>query len=102
MAKLIYSEQALSDLERLTEFLIETDRFVAEETIGLIVEAVELLNRHPLIGRSVEHELRELVISRGRTGYVALYSFEEAFDVVLILALRHQREAGYWGLDAAV
>jgi plasmid stabilization system protein ParE len=41
--------------------------------------------------------LRELVISRGRTGYVALYSFEEDRDAVLILAIRHQREAGYWG-----
>ena len=87
----------LSDLEKLTDFLIETDPSAAEETLGLIEEAVELLNRHPLIGRPVEHELRELVISRGRTGYVALYCFEEARDAVLILALRHQREAGYWG-----
>ena len=69
------------------------------ETIGLIEEAVELLNRHPLIGRPVEYELRELVISRGRTGYVALYSFEEDQDAVLILAIRHQREADYWGQD---
>jgi hypothetical protein len=35
------------------------------------------------------------VISRGRTGYLALYSFEATHDVALILALRHQREAGY-------
>jgi len=41
--------------------------------------------------------LRELVISRGCTGYVALYRFEEDQDAVLILAIRHQREAGYWG-----
>jgi plasmid stabilization system protein ParE len=50
-----------------------------------------------MIGRPVEEELRELVISRGNTGYVALYSFEEAQEAVLILAIRHQREAGYWG-----
>jgi plasmid stabilization system protein ParE len=41
--------------------------------------------------------LRELVISRGRTGYVALYSLEEGQDAVLILTIRHQREAGYLG-----
>ncbi|MEI8163390.1 MAG: type II toxin-antitoxin system RelE/ParE family toxin [Betaproteobacteria bacterium] len=99
MAKLIYSARALSDLERLTDFLIETDPPAAAETVGLIEEVVELLVRHPLIGRPVEYELRELVISRGRTGYVSLYSFEEDQDVVLILAIRHQREAGYWGLD---
>lgn len=99
MAKLIYSARALADLERLTDFLMETDPPAAAETVGLIEEAVELLARHPLIGRPVEHELRELVISRGRTGYVALYTFEEDQDAVLILAIRHQREAGYWGQD---
>ena len=97
MAKLSYSGRALADLERLTDFLIEADPKAALETVGLIEEAVGLLARHPLIGRPVEHPLRELVISRGRTGYVALYSFEEVRDAVLILAIRHQREAGYWG-----
>jgi plasmid stabilization system protein ParE len=99
LAKLIYSKCALDDLERLTDFLSATDPLAAAETIGLIEEAIGLLKRHPLIGRSVEDELRELVISRGRTGYVALYSFEEEQEAVLILAIRHQREAGYWGQD---
>lgn len=99
MAKLIYSERAFADLERLTDFLIEVDASSALETVELIEEAVSLLVRHPLVGRPVEHELRELVISRGRSGYVALYSLEEAQDAILILAIRHQREAGYWMQD---
>lgn len=96
MAQLIYAERALVDLERLTDFLLETDPLAAAETVGLIAEAVGVLKRHPLMGRPVEFELRELVISRGRTGYIALYSVEAAQDAVLILAIRHQREAGYW------
>jgi len=99
LARLIYSERALADLERLTDFLIETDPPAALETVALIEEAVNLLSRHPLIGRQVEHDLRELLISRGRTGYVALYSLEEKQDAILILAIRHQREAGYWRQD---
>lgn len=99
MAKLIYSERALADLERLTDFLIEIDASSALETVELIEEAVSLLMRHPLVGRPVEYELRELVISRGRSGYVALYSLEEAQDAILILAIRHQREVGYWVQD---
>lgn len=95
MARLIYSERALEDLARLTDFLIEADVATAAETVALIEEAVGVLRRHPLIGRPVESGLRELVISRGHTGYVALYSFEAAQDAVLILAVRHQREAGY-------
>ena len=96
MARLIYSARALDDLERVTDFLVDTDPAAAEVTVDLIAEAVAILAHHPLIGRPAEHGLRELVISRGRTGYVALYSFETAQDCVLILAVRHQREAGYW------
>lgn len=96
MAALIYSERALADLERLADFLLDTDPAAAPETIGLIEEAVRVLRRHPMMGRPVEHGLRELVISRGRTGYLALYSIEEEAEAIPILAIRHQREAGYW------
>ncbi len=99
MARLIYSGRVPADLERLTEFLIGIESAATAEAVGLITEAVELLSRYPLIGRPIEHPLRELVISRWRTGDVALYSFEEAQDAVLILAIRHQREASYWGED---
>ena len=96
MARLIYSARALDELERVTDFLVDTDPAAAAVTVDLIAEAVTILAHHPLIGRPAEHGLRELVISRGRTGYIALYSFETAQDCVLILAVRHQREAGYW------
>ena len=96
MAKLIYAAQALDDLERLIDFLVESNPVAASRTYALIEDAILILERHPLIGHTVEHGLRELVISRGDTGYVALYSFEEECDTVLVLALRHQREAGYF------
>jgi len=95
LAQLIYSRQALGDLDRLTDFLLETDPTAALATAELISEAIQVLGNHPLVGRSAEQGMRELVISRGRTGYLALYSFEEEHDTVLILAIRHQREAGY-------
>lgn len=95
MARLIYSPRAFNDLDRLADFLIDTDPVAARETVGLIVEAVAILKRHPLIGQSAENDLRTLVISRGRTGYVALYSYEAEHDTVLILAIRHQRESGF-------
>ncbi|MHB1942735.1 MAG: type II toxin-antitoxin system RelE/ParE family toxin [Acidiferrobacteraceae bacterium] len=65
------------------------------ETLGLIEEAVAVPERHPLIGRAIASGLRELVISRGDSGYGALYSFAQTHDAVLILAFRHQGEAGY-------
>ena len=95
MAKVVFSAEALADLERLTEFLIEKSPEAAVDTLGLVLDATGVLASHPLIGRRVEAELRELVVSRGNSGYLALYVYDAARDLVRILRVRHQREAGY-------
>lgn len=99
MALISYSDRALRDFERIFDFLATDDLALAVKTIAAIEEAVSVLARHPLIGRPAEQDLRELVISRGKSGYVALYRYRKPADAVLILALRHQREAGY---DASI
>ena len=95
MAAVRYTERALANLERLTQFLAETDPDAAADTTQVVVEAIAVLDRHPEIGRPGEDDYRELIISRGRTGYVALYSYDEPDDTVVVHAIRHQREAGY-------
>ncbi|QDL54900.1 type II toxin-antitoxin system RelE/ParE family toxin [Rhodoferax aquaticus] len=95
MTELVYSDQALLDLERLSDFLLETDPQAALGTAALIFDALEILVQHPEMGRKVHFGQRELVISRGRTGYLALYRFLPHIDRILVLALRHQRESGY-------
>jgi addiction module RelE/StbE family toxin len=95
VARVVYTEQALRDLDRIFEFLAGNDPELARETILLIREAINVLERHPLIGRLERHGRRELMISRGRSGYVALYRYLDGGEVVLVLAVRHQREAGY-------
>ena len=95
MATLIYSQRAFADLDRLVAFVAQQGHAAAEKVVELIAEAVELLEHHPLVGRPAEHGLRELVISRGKTGYVALYDYDTDDDIVVILAIRHRREAGY-------
>jgi len=67
----------------------------AKASASAIRSAVENLATHPLVGRRVEGDLRELVISYGATGYIALYRFIVQRDEVRVLALRHQREIGY-------
>ena len=56
-----------------------------------------MLMHSPDMGRLVPDApaMRELVIPFGKRGYVALYHHEIEHDRVLILAFRHQREAGY-------
>ena len=98
MAQVVYSRHAFADLERLADFLVKDapKAAVAEvAAIDVIRDGIEILGRHPLIGRQCEVRLRELLISYGNSGYVALYSHEQRQDVVLVLAIRHQREAGY-------
>ena len=60
-----------------------------------IAEAITILARHPRIARRVRGALRELVITHGSSGYLALYRFDRQRDVVRILHVRHQREAGH-------
>ncbi len=82
---------------RLCDFLAETDPRAASQTIDLILDAVAILERHPLMGRPAHADLRELVISRGKSGYITLYRYDGGRDRVSVLAVRHQREAGYAG-----
>ena len=95
MATLHYSARALDDMARLGNFLIEDDPAAAEATAALIMSGLEVLEAHPLIGRITSGTLRELVISRERSGYLALYEYQPAADRVIVVAIRHQREAGF-------
>jgi plasmid stabilization system protein ParE len=98
VAQVVYSRHAFADLERLADFLVKDApkaAVAAVAAIDVIRDGIEILGRHPLIGRQCEVRLRELLISYGNSGYVALYSHEQRQDVVLVLAIRHQREAGY-------
>jgi len=95
VAQVVYSRHAFADLERLADFLVNDPPEAAVAAIDVIRDGIEILERHPLVGRPCEEGLRELLISYGKSGYVALYSYEQPQDVVLVLAVRHQREAGY-------
>lgn len=104
MAAIKLSSAALVDLERLQDFAEASGDPIAEfssnelQTPGLAVfllDAMAVLSHQPGIGRRAEQGRRELVISRGRIGYLAKYRFYAEQDQVLILRIRHQREAGY-------
>ena len=60
-----------------------------------IIEAINVLEFNPLIGRPVLNDKRELVIGRRSHGYLALYRYVVEVDTVFILAVCSQREAGH-------
>jgi len=95
VAQVVYSAYAVENIERAMKSLREKNPELAIASAAAIRSAVENLATHPLIGRRVEGDLRELGISYGATGYIALYRFEIQRDQVRVLTLRHQREIGY-------
>jgi plasmid stabilization system protein ParE len=67
-----------------------------EANVKAIREGVKVLALQPAIGRAgedMEPEFREWLIDFGDSGYTALYRC--AGETAVILAVRHQREAGY-------
>lgn len=91
----LLAAEAAADLERLTDFLLASAPEAALETVDIVLDGLNILSSHPLVGRPLQGGLRELVISRGRAGYLALYRYDHQADLVLVLAVKHQRENGY-------
>ena len=94
MTRWVLGADAALDLTRLTDFLISKLPHEAYDTVDIVLNALEILERHPKVGRPIARGLRELVISRGSSGYLALYQYDEAQDLALVLRVRHQRESG--------
>jgi plasmid stabilization system protein ParE len=92
LASLRFTPEALDDLQRLAAFLVESDPAASAQTIPMILDGLRVLATHPLIGRPIDVKRRELLIFRGRTGYLAQYTLRFAQDEVIVLAVRHQRK----------
>ena len=91
-----YTPSATDDILRLVEFAFGAEPDYAQQISGIVEDGVMVLNRHPQIGRMVLHtSYRELIISYGKSGYIALYHYDEIRNIVTVLAVRHQRELDY-------
>ena len=97
------TQPAQDDLQRLFDFIIERelanhtgDLELAERALTAIRAGFETLRAMPFTCRKAGDSpfLRELVISFGATGYVALFEILDGQEVV-IAAVRHQREDDY-------
>jgi plasmid stabilization system protein ParE len=94
--RLIWTPAALADVQRLFRFLANTNPLAARRAVSAIRAGVKTLEGQPGAGRPVEDmdpEFRKWLIPFGASGYVILYRFED--PLIVILAVRHQRAAGY-------
>ncbi|MFT4193343.1 type II toxin-antitoxin system RelE/ParE family toxin [Ottowia sp.] len=101
--QLIFSQAARDDLRRLFDFLLERelssptgDPTLPDRAIEAIERACEFLRHSPFSCRKVAANpfMRELLISFGHSGYVALFEIQDERRVI-VGAVRHQRESDY-------
>ncbi|MGA8146636.1 MAG: type II toxin-antitoxin system RelE/ParE family toxin [Gallionellaceae bacterium] len=98
MSRIELAPEVGDDFDRILDHL---DQYQVENPvlrIREIIEALNVLQHNPMIGRPANNGKRELVIGRSSHGYVALYRYIIEIDTVFVLAVRSQQEAGYAGL----
>lgn len=95
------TREALEDLQRLEEFLVELalqhgDHDPPARAVEAIRREMRILQTNPYTCRKVGTNAleRELVIPFGDSGYVALFEITAEREIV-VCALRHQREDDY-------
>jgi plasmid stabilization system protein ParE len=96
MRPVVFAPAALRDLERLSAFLRTRNPAAANRAGAAIIKGVRALGTWPKMGRVVDDLpdiYRDWLIDFGDTGYVARYRITD--DRVIILAVRHQKEAGW-------
>jgi len=92
------SPRAHGDTLRLHKWLSDKSPLAAKKALEQITKSLEILKQQPKIGRPadwISEEFRELVIPFGASGYLALYQFDESANEAVVVAIRHQKEAGY-------
>lgn len=95
MARVEFAAEVADDIDRIVDHLLQHGVGKPASRIEAIVQAINVLDHNPLIGRPVRGDKRELVIGRRSHGYIALYRYVAEIDIVFVLALRSQVEAGY-------
>ena len=96
MPSLIWAPSAAADVQRLYRFLRPKNPDAARRAVQAIRRGVKVLTLQAQIGRPIEDmpdEYRDWLIDFGDSGYIVLYRYDGRMAV--ILAVRHQKEAGY-------
>jgi plasmid stabilization system protein ParE len=96
MPRLIWTPEALRNIQSYYRFLAPKNPTAASNAVKAIREGKRVVAEHAGAGRPVERmdpEFREWLIGFGDSGYVVLYRLDG--DKAVVLAVRHQKEAGY-------
>jgi plasmid stabilization system protein ParE len=79
------------DFDRIFDHLAQHDIEGAPERIGAIIQAFDVLEANPLIGRPTDSGMRELIVGRGSRGDVALYRYVAVADQARLASVSASR-----------
>lgn len=88
--KLVYSQHADADLERLEIFIAAESKRQAARAIARILRGLQNLQRMPELGKDIGDGFRQLILRHGKSGYVIRYRVLE--DSILITRIWHGKE----------
>jgi plasmid stabilization system protein ParE len=91
---IIFSPDALTDVERLRAFLDQTNPGAARRAMLAILMAIERLQEFPDLGMTTgDVDIRQIVIRFGSSGYIVRYAASAETGDILVTRIWHGREA---------
>jgi len=89
-----FAPEAISDMQRLYEFLKTENPEAARRAMMAIWQKLELIETMPALGiRTRSPFIRQILVRFGKRGYVARYTIRESDGAMIILRVWHGREA---------
>jgi plasmid stabilization system protein ParE len=89
---ILYSSEALSDIDRVRTFLEAKNPDAAARAVRAIREALEQVEYFPKIGKPKGRGIREIVVRFGQRGYIIRYRIEPN-GAILATRIWHGLEA---------
>lgn len=88
MVRLIWTDQAIDDIESIGDYVAETSEKYAKRTVQKLYERTDVLKSYPKSGRVVpekgEENIRELI----EGSYRIIYEIKSS-DLIYILTIHH-------------
>ena len=98
MPQIVITAKATRDLKKIRDYLLQFNAEAAQKAATSIIEAVNQLPIHPLLGKPLEDipEYRELITPFGSGAYTVRYRMD--FDKIIIVAIKHSKERSIYTL----
>lgn len=91
MAKIVWTESALSDLDDIGDYIAKDSVRYAELTVAKLFESPEILETHPLAGKVVPELQNEAIPQLIIGSYRIIYQVDTDFHIEILTVHRSSR-----------